>query len=179
MRFSFFERLSDEEARTFLRNFLNSESDPTFQMLEAAKADDLRVDFSLDSISPLFGWILARVRTMPRQPDETVPAWIRGTRSYSDGLFDFDEPSRALLMQAAFYLGESFARSSNQLSWSTGRRGTAVQGQPVVTGFTNSLELAPIMVTENLFRRILADGADPEVVDQARNAWVRSIPGGG
>jgi len=178
VRFAFFEAMSSEEAERFLEEFLRTEREALPPMIVAAQAENVACDFRLSSIRPFYGWILGQLRTHPRAEDASLPEWIRLTPSYKGGLFDFDELSRNLILRSAYYLGESFVRSSARLRWAAGRADTAVQRQPVVTGFDSSLEMAPILVSENLFRRIVADGATLAAVDQAVATWGRDIPQG-
>lgn len=108
--------------------------------------------------------------------NSSLPAWIRECDSYLSGLEEFDEPSKVLVLRASYYLGESFVRYSDKLSWATGNLDTAEQNMPVITGFSDELEMAPMLVTENLFLRILADGAPYEDINRAIESWLSDIP---
>jgi hypothetical protein len=55
-----------------------------------------------------------------------------------------------LVLRAAYFLGESFAKDYPELHWGRGNRETALQNMPVISGFKGNIEMPPIMVTENL-----------------------------
>ena len=90
MDFSFFETLTGAEATGFLSAFLESERQVTTGMISMAKSDGIPADFSVASIPPVLQWAINKLRTIRRQPDESVPSWITQCDSYSRGLFDFD-----------------------------------------------------------------------------------------
>jgi hypothetical protein len=110
-------------------------------------------------------------------PDPELPEWITASETYEANLFDFDEPSKVLVLRLAFYLGESFVRAHPQLSWAVGRKDTAPQGQPVVTGFMYNMEMPVLLVAENLVAR--ANSHDAPAGDAARavSVWESKVPG--
>ena len=116
-------------------------------------------------------WILKQLGTIPKRPDMNVPHWIRKTMSYRRGLFTFDGPSRTLVIRASYYLGAAFVAEWAGLRWSVGKPDVAQEKMPVVTGFKRELELAPILVTENLYRRVLSGRADDKAIDVAVEYW--------
>ncbi len=175
MDFAFFESLSVEEAHIFLENYLRVEHQAVEELIAVARADGLNANFSIASIAPVLRWILDQVKTVPREPDETLPSWIRECDSYLQGLIDFDGPSKILVLRASYYLGESFVRHAEVLSWAIGNRKTALQNMPVVTGFQYKKELPPILIIENLFRKILARGAPYEKIEQSIDVWLSNI----
>ena len=177
MDFQFFESLSPAEAEEFLNNFLNTERKAIGEMIDAARAEGVQADLTVTSVAQVLKWVLRKVRTIPRLPDEKVPSWIRETDSYSQSLFDFDEPSRILILRAAYYLGVCFVNYSERLRWSVGDAKTAHQNMPVVTGFSFHLELAPMMIVENLFSRIIRGAAGDEAIDVAIKHWLDKVPG--
>ena len=89
MDWEFFESLSEAEANKFLDNFLSVESENIKDLLEQAQKANLTADFSVDSIAPLFQWGLSKIITIPKEPDGTLPEWIRNSSSYLENLFDF------------------------------------------------------------------------------------------
>lgn len=171
MDWKFFESLSKLEAKRFLENFLAVESENTKHLIKQSQIDGLKVDFSIDSIEPLFKWVINRVDTIERDPDETLPEWIRKSTSYLENLFDFNEPSKILIMRIAFYLGEVFVRKYGTLSWSTGNRESAVQNMPVVTGFKHRIEMAPILVSENTISRIVVNPEKTSEIAMMIDSW--------
>jgi len=175
MNFQFFESLSVAEAEEFLRRFLEVESGKVEELLRAVRAEGLLADFSLASIYSLFEWVLRRASSVPKEPDLSLPDWIRNTSSYSQGLFEFDDFTKEAILQCAYYMGESFARASPILKWGIGNRDFAEQNQPVITGFRQDIEMPPILVTENIFQRVSLRGASPTVVQSIVDYWSERI----
>jgi hypothetical protein len=171
MDFEFFEKLSKRKAHAFLQRFLKVESSNIKQTLAWCVADGIKTDYSTKSISPFMRWILKRLVTVPLKPDPAVPRWIRNTDSYAKSLFEFDESSRILTMQAAYYLGESFVKNHNTLRWDTGDIKTAEGNTPVVVGFQHGLELGPILVADNLLRRVAAEPQKAADFEKAVEYW--------
>ena len=182
MDLQFFDSLAQAEAAEFLNNFLNTERKAIEEMINGARSEGVHADLTVASVPGVLKWVVGKLTTVPRLPDETVPSWIRATDTYSSGLFDFDEPSTVVILRAAYYLGQSFVNYSELLSWNVGDSRiiggakSALQNMPVVTGFTFDLELAPIMVVENLSRRIKRQAAGNEAIDQALNYWLGKVP---
>jgi hypothetical protein len=50
MRFDVFEKLSEKEARAFLRRFLEVESSNIKKTMKRCKADGIKMDFTIESI---------------------------------------------------------------------------------------------------------------------------------
>ncbi len=46
---------------------------------------------------------------------------------------------------------------------------------PVVVGFQHDLELAPIMVAENLYRRVIGDRSTSQSIATAVDYWRRNV----
>jgi hypothetical protein len=176
MDFTFFESLTKKEAEVFLDNYLNVESKAAAEMIIEAERDGIKADFSIQSTSYVLKWILYRVKTVPQKMNSSLPEWIRGYDSYVSSIIDFDEPSKVLILRASYYLGESFIRYSDKLSWTTGNPDTAEQNMPVITGFVDQIEMAPMLVTENLLLRIVVDGAPDKDINRAIESWLSDIP---
>jgi len=175
MDFKFFESLSRSEAQDFLENFLEVGSKTSLEMINAAALEYISADFSLNAIAPVLRWLLSKTNTIPKPQDEAIPLWIRETEIYASTLFELDEESKRLALCGAYYLGESMVRHSSKLRWATGDVETAEQNMPVVTGFRYS-ELAPLLVVENLFCRVIREPARIDEVDRAINAWIARMP---
>jgi hypothetical protein len=177
MDFEFFESLSPGEAREHLRVFLEVGGAASESLVRAAAREGVRADFTIESIADVLAWIASQLSTVPGEPTGDIPWWIRGTESYKAGLFDFDEPSRILVLRGSYYLGESFVRSyPRRLSWNTGDRDTITQNMPVVAGFLGRVELAPMMVTENLMRDAAAGAKRKDDIATVIGKWVSLVP---
>jgi hypothetical protein len=174
MDYAFFEKVSKEEAEIFLSNFLNEAGQGFISMIPEMEANGLIVDYSTASITPIFTWITQKLRTFPLDVDESLPVWIRETDSYKNNLYSFDKPSNILILRAAYYVGESFTRNYKQLKWSIGRAKTVEKNMPVVKGFVKKIELAPLMVCENVFGRTVTSGSF-ERITSVVDTWVSFI----
>jgi hypothetical protein len=176
VNFAFFEALTDEEAFTYLDGFLREGRESHGEFVAAAEQDGVVADLSLESIEPVMAWVAGTVVTVPRDEDPALPWWIRESDSYKENLFDFDESSRALVLCFAFYLGETFTRAYPRLTWGVGRRNVAEQGQPVVTGFAHSIEMAVLLVGENLVTRAVTGGPSSAGAERAVSLWASWAP---
>ena len=154
MQFEYFEQISQKDATALLQRFLEVESSRIHETAKLCAVDGIKMDFTIKSISPFMRWVLKKLTKIRKKPDPAVPAWIRNTETYAKNLFEFDEQSGKLILRAAYYYGESFVRSYDSLRWGTGDLKTALGNMPVVAGFQHELEMAPILVADNLFSRI-------------------------
>jgi hypothetical protein len=172
MDFKFFDSLSQDNASEFLVAFLRVEKAATSIMAEVAKQEGINADFTLDSLPSVVLWAIRHVEIVKRPSNASLPVWITATDGYQRGLFEFSDQSKPLILRVAYYFGECFVRRFERLRWSIGDRDTALQNMPVVTGFGRQIELAPILVTENLFRRTFAGGEPNDAIRRAVNHWI-------
>jgi hypothetical protein len=157
MDFEFFKKLSSKEAKAYLENFINEARRGFNTMHPQILADGLRIDFTIVSLLPFFTWTIRQLKTFPEKEDENLPFWIRQTDSYKKGLYSFDEMSNVLILRFAYYMGECFNRTYNNLKWSIGKSNTMQPNMPVVTGFRNNMELAVLLVSKNMFMKVIED----------------------
>jgi len=176
MDWAFFENLTRTEAESFLENFLRESSNGFNGMVPELERGGVHPDFSIESNPELFGWLASRLKTLPKEPDESLPEWLRRSESYTKYLFDFDERSRIYILRVAYYFGESFNRVSDKLSWATGNRTTAQQNMPVITGFKKNMELAPIAMSEGLCKGFAAGTRSILDVEVAIKEWCSLMP---
>jgi hypothetical protein len=169
--FELFESLSASEARSFLEGFLERESAAVEETLAAARQQGLRTDYSLGSISPLMRWAISQLKTVPLPENPALSVWIRETESYKSSLLDFDNASKLIVLRLAYYLGESFVRAFPGFTWSVGSHETAEKNMPVVAGFSSGIELAPMLVAENVLLRVLSGHGTQEAFDVAVQTW--------
>lgn len=172
MDFAFFDSISADEGLAFLDAFLRAERSAVPHLLEAARQQGISADFSVETLPRVMQWALNQVKTLPKPADSSLPDWITTTEGYKRGLFEFTEQSKPLILRIAYYFGECFIRNFDGLSWSVGNQEMAQRNMPVVTGFGNDVELAPILVTENLFRRVLSGEAESDAIDRAVKRWI-------
>jgi hypothetical protein len=69
------------------------------------------------------------------------------------------------------YLGETFVRKFPDLKWATGNTDYLQGNMPVVTGFKFRKELAPILISENIFRGAVSGSSDDVSIDTAIEMW--------
>jgi hypothetical protein len=168
--------LTKSEAERLLEEFLSIAGREVEETLSEAKRAGLRVNFAITSIGPLMEWAFRGISTVPKPIDETVPEWIAATDSYQRGLFDFDTTSYRIVLRLAFFLGECFIRNYDGLVWSTGRVDTPEANMPVVAGFDHAIEMAPVLVVTNLFRRVLTGTATVDCFEVAVQSWCADSP---
>jgi hypothetical protein len=171
MDFEFFESLSEGEADAYLKRYLEVEAREIEQTITRARSLEVTVDFTVDSIPEFFTWLRPSVTTRRTEPPPDLPEWIREAQEERHGGFrDFEEESRALVLRASYYLGQSFVESFPRLTWRTGRHDRAEQQQPVVSAFRTDVDLAPLLVAENLFL-LVEDAAFDQRVRTAVSTW--------
>ena len=175
MNWWFFESLSKTEAQEFLDNFLTVESVEIQTLIKSAQKQGIATDFSVDSIEPLFHFSLDQIETVSKEPDGRLPDYILGSSSYIENLFDFSEASKVIIVKLAYYLGEAFVRTYPQLSWSTGNQENAEQNMPVITGFNHNLEMAPMLISENIIARVIADPESSGDIKAMVKSWQEDI----
>lgn len=174
MNFPFFESLSPEEAREHLQGFLATERVAIKTMETAAEQAGLRMDYSIASVPTILKWIMSQLEIKRVSVPASEPEWIR--EWHKDGLIDFPEESKYLILRAAYYLGESFVRAHHRLVWTLGNPEYIQKNMPVVAGFRSEKEMAPMMVCKNIFSRIRGDSAPESDIDVMIQSWVDFIP---
>jgi hypothetical protein len=169
MNFALFEALSPQEASEHLQGFLETEGAAVELLRASIEPSGVVMDFSVASLPSVLRWILGNIRIVRIPVPATEPEWIR--EAHKDGLIDFDEESKYWILRAAYYLGESFVRGYPSLRWTTGNPEYIEKNLPVVAGFHSGTEMAPMMIVENLFGRILGDAVPTTDIDTAIRAW--------
>ena len=178
MNFGFFEQMSGPEAETYLADLRRLGAEGVASLAEMMGGEVIELDYSLDSVRPFAELVARRAVKVPRSPDESLPGWLRESLREGDA-YDFDDPSKILVLRFSYYLGEAFVRTwPNGLRWTVGEAGTAEENQPVVAGFMHRLELAPLLVGENLLRDLIEAPDRPERVDSVVQGWRECLPPG-
>lgn len=173
MNFEFFESITNEQAKELLQEFLACGKKHTPSLIQTLSEDGLKADFSLDSVGPILTWGAAQVQFTTRPMGSEIPVHIRDVHG---GVYrDFTEKSRGVVMACAYYLGESFVRCGSQLTWGLGSEEYIEARMPVVKGFLYGLELAPLMIVGNVFRR-LSEGRDRRDPQLMVDHWREDIP---
>lgn len=175
MDYELFQSMSKVEAGEFLDSFLKLGNQRCVDTLNASTHFTVEIDFSLESLTPVLTSVLATLRTMPKEPDPTLPKFIRESDTYKQNLFEFDECSKPVILAAAYYLGECFVRNYCSLSWGVGNSRFHQCNMPVVKGFRMNQELPVILVTENIFGSIFAGMNDVSSIGATIGAWKDSV----
>jgi hypothetical protein len=174
MNFSFFGSLSIDEARDHLDGFIKTETLAIEAMGMAAIRADVVMDFSIASLPAFFRWILANLEVIRNPVPGTEPDWIR--EFHKDGLIEFTEEANYLILRTAYYLGECFVRTNAGLSWGVGSIDSVEKNMSVVTGFRFAMQMAPMMICENVFGRILGDGKSEATIETMISSWISFMP---
>jgi hypothetical protein len=173
MDYEFFHSLTQDEAHAFLDGFLKSEKPALEGMQSTAVSDGVNFDYSLSSLANVLKWLMKRVHVHRIPVPDEEPDWIR--QAHRKGLIEFDDDSRSIILRAAYYLGECCARLPG-MRWTTGNVEYLEKNMPVVVGFRLNQELPPLVVIENVFARILGDGAPVTTIDSTIRVWVSELP---
>lgn len=176
MNFEFFQLLSRKEAEIFFNNYIEIEKTAISELIIDVSKSGIKADFSMSSLPDVLSFIFKKIKTVPKDIDETLPAWITECDTYIGNLFDFDEPSKILILRAAYYFGECFTKFSDSLSWSIGDRDTALQNMPVITGFDYKMELPPLLVIENTFGSVVSEKTTEDEFKKVIDTWISKIP---
>jgi hypothetical protein len=171
MNYDLFHSMTIDEAREYLASFLVFGANRCNEIISENVHFTIEIDFSLETVGPVFHGLLGGLRTVPRQPDPSLPDFVLNSETYKENLFDFDEPSKLIVLAAGYYLGETFVRNYEQLVWSIGNNKYQEANMPVVAGFRAKLELAPVLVGENMLRGVISGTSDSASIDRAIEAW--------
>ncbi len=174
MDYEYFEKLSQREAQEYFDNFLACERIALEQLTPVMQQAGLVVDYSLSSLPSILKWMLGTVHYRRVTIPDSEPDWIK--QAHQDGLIEFDETSRVVILRAAYYMGECFVRTYPFLRWAIGNREYIQQNMPVVTGFGHDIELAPLAVISNVFSRILEGKGRAHEFEDLLAAWQERLP---
>jgi len=173
MDYEFFHSLTTAEARTYLERFLKVEKSAVEAMRSVAAIDGVNLDYSLVYLADAMKWMVKQVKMVRIPVPEEEPSWIR--QAHPHGLAEFDDDSKATVMRAAYYLGECFARLSG-MRWTTGNAEYLYKNMPVIAGFRRDEELPPLVVVDNMFARIVADGGPISKINSTIQTWLLECP---
>jgi hypothetical protein len=174
MKLENFDTFDEGEAAEYLRSFLGAECRALDSMRPAAERAGVAIDYAVASLPTVIKWILSGVQIIRVPLPDSEPEWIR--QMDGQGLVELSENSKSLILRAAYYMGETFVRSHPGLHWSTGNPEYIEKHMPVVAGFESGCEMAPIMIVENLAKRIHGNNAPPGDIDRAVLEWEKDIP---
>jgi hypothetical protein len=171
MDYESFQSMTRKDALDYLTSFLKFGSERSIEILQANTHSLFEMDFSIESLEPMFRSLLDVLQTTPKSPDPSLPEFIRQSDTYKQNLYEFDESSKLRILASGYYLGESFVRGYSNLSWGIGNPNLHQCNMPVVRGFQSSLELPAILVSENICQSILCGMDDIESIDRTIATW--------
>ncbi len=163
-----------EEAEHFLASYraAGAEGIETLRAMVSSRGGSA-LDFTTDSVRSAFEILAREVTTVPMPVDRTLPDWITNSETYIAGLYGFSDEARVLVVRLSYFMAETVRLASQDaLQWGVGKADTAVQKQPVLTGFRHDLQMSPLLVTENLVRRLIEDPGAIGEVDRAIANWL-------
>ena len=121
------------------------------EIAEEMKKDGTIADFTALSVPSVLQWLLIRAKTIHEKNME-----VFGKNSgYSDHV-------RHYLSLSAYYLGESFVRTSNSISWKI------KDDAPLVSGFKFGFMMSPVDEVNSVFRHILRASETERESNQSR-----------
>ncbi len=175
MDFEAFQSMTNAEAVEYLSSLLATERPIVDDISKAAREKGVNFDYTLETLPECLKWLMRQMRmtAVPLPPD--IPDWIRSTQP--QGLSEFDDESKSLILRGGYYLGECFARRPG-LSWAIGNPKFMFCNMPVITGFQNDQELPPLLVFENLCARVLERNQPNSVFDSVIDNWRQSMNAG-
>jgi hypothetical protein len=173
MDYESFQAMSTDVAHAYLDRLLEVEREALTYASIGAKRSGVDFDYSLASLPRCLAWLVQDVHVNWVPLPDDVPDWMRS--AHPRGSSEFDDDSKSILLRTGYYLGECFARLPG-FHWTVGDSEYMQMNMPVVTGFQNDRQLPPLVVVENLFLRIVADGAPLSEIDSTIAAWLRDVP---
>jgi hypothetical protein len=174
MNFPLFDSMTPQNAQEHLNGFIDTESVAIAAMRGAAEQAGIVMDYSLDSLASVLKWIQGAVQIVRVPVPASEPEWIR--EYHKDGLIEFPDESKYLVLRGAYYLGECFIRANKKLHWAVGNPGNIEKNMPVVAGFRSGIAMAPMMVCENTFSAIVGSGEPPFIIDTMIQTWTDLMP---
>jgi hypothetical protein len=181
----FFWKMTDEEAQRFLHQYLEARDERLrllnrrFYETDGGNEDDL--DFTPDSLLPLWKWVTKNLRKREYNRDELqriqmLPHEFREQQLANPPL---SEESLILLNDVAYYFGEVLTRHLEGVNWKVCKTKVKrhVDGnQPVVMGSAGSVN--PRSSVKVTAQRTLADEAGADALLQTFEKCVRILTGG-
>jgi hypothetical protein len=138
--------LTVAQATELLNAFLTKE-EAVFREL---KIEGVNLDYSRDSVVQLFDYVVNEEFDKNDVKSSSNNIWF---------------------LRLAYYFGESLRRASNHLYWAIGKRGSAEENHPVITGFADKTQAALIMVAQNIVEAVAVDGENFRRIERAVDAW--------
>ena len=170
MNFAFFTELTRDEAYSFLSRYRQEGERELARLAIELESRGGTVDYSTASIRDAFGSVAGQLSTIPTPPDPSLPSWILESETYQVSRYRFAESSYDSVVALSIYFAEVLLREAQgRLHWEIGSPEVAVQNQPCLGGFRNGVQMAPLLVTENLLRRIV-ETPDPAVLEDVTRA---------
>lgn len=140
----------------FAEQFLRNETERMREIGEEINKDGIMTDYTILSVVPVTKWFVGRAKAIH-------DAGHVGLNN---------EKISPLILDSAYYMGESFVRSTRSLSWVTNNKDNII---PTVTGFKFSICMCPITDTYGIFEDILINRQSMEEVERTILMWLIKI----
>ena len=139
----------------FGEQFLSTEAEKMKYLGEEINKDGIMTDYSILSIVPVTKWFLGRAKMVQDTTDREIL-----------------EKINPLILDSAYYMGESFVRSTRSLSWRTDIKDNIL---PKVTGFKFNICMCPLSDTYEMFEDILINRKSLEEVERTILMWLIKV----
>ena len=167
MNYTVFEQMTLSEANEFLETFLAMGMEKFAKIRKELSTKDANFNFEITSISQVFE---ANLKNLKRGEAPDYPK----TEQFLPSITEFDQKSSASIFACAFFLGESFNRLFESVSWKIGNGDTAFRNMPVIRGFTFEHELAPLVVAENIAFAVMRNETTSRI-DEIVDYWISVV----
>ncbi len=149
-----FDEMTDEEARLFLSDFLDTENKILDETIRIKHSRDEDFEVGRDWLVSYFEEFDPVVRPKYRDWGDRLPDFLKELPEHSKGEPYFDENARMCLLRMGYYFGECLVREFPNLYWGIGNREYSDSGMPVIAGFPKKQECPPIHVCGIACQRI-------------------------
>lgn len=125
------------------------------EIAEDMKKDSIEADFTVLSVPLVLQWLLSKAKTTHEKNTE-----VFGKNSgYSDHV-------RHYILLSAYYLGESFVRTSDSIAW------TIKDDTPLVSGFKFGFTMSPMDEVNSVFKYMLKSSEKEKESEQSKIASI-------
>jgi hypothetical protein len=142
---------------------------PIVQSLRPLAAQEgVVLDYSQATCCAALAWFVGQVQIFRVPVPDDLPEWIRS--AHQEGLTEFTEDSKSVILRGGYYLGECFARLPG-MRWTTGNPDYMHCHMPVVVGFNREQQMAPLVIFRVVCRRIVGDREPLSIIDRMLDTW--------
>lgn len=165
-----FEKLTKKNAQAFFDAYIQHKDEALASLITEAEAAGITLDYSPESLSPLWQWTSPKYQYADRHPpQDKMPIWY--VPEYVNEPHFSGPPltieSAKIIDWLAYYFGEVLIRNLKGLKWVVGdSKNSAYPYKPAVEG---SLSTYPLRVIGNNLARIEINGENPDALNKLYN----------